>query len=239
MARGQGDGATARATVLPPCDPPRSGIVPLYRDVSDSTPIPANELSPTELELIDRIVAMFPGDRGASLRRALTQRNIVRVGLDDSPEAQALADRVFTIREARKRAFDDSLRAHPAPQPVRFPVTIVLVDQLSNTSAGAEVVHRAKEIPSDLILLPATNPTVGAFSAAVRDLGALHRWLSTATPRDSIFAITDSRTRDGAQGSADRRAVAQASNAAPVPVPGMGTARACWITLTLEPPPPR
>jgi hypothetical protein len=145
------------------------------------TPKPISP-SAEERALIDRIVALHPGEAQPRLRAVLADRySALRL-----PPGSGEQDLLIKLSAARAAA--------PAPAAEPVEATVVLVDRLTDPSASAIVLRRKNALPHDLILLPDGQATTTALSDGINALFRMRRAMGDIPDRDTRIVIRGQRT---------------------------------------------
>lgn len=188
-------------------------------------------LSATEDSLVRQLEAMFPGPRGARLRKALTDPFVVDIKMPAHPEAQVILDKIDSIRLA-----DAKLVASRSPEVVT--VTIALVDQLPDSGATAVVLRRPNTTPSDIVLLT-PEATAGTLAAGFRAVIRMRKMEDKAGLHDQRLivrggSVPESWSRTGYDHAAESKLSDLASRPFRVIV-GVGRVRTLEVPLSLIP----
>jgi hypothetical protein len=138
-------------------------------------------LSAAESAIIDTLAAINPP--GAEItRRLLSDKRVASITLPDE-RSQQLLKRLDSLRRA---AAVDAFAAHAASD---ISASLVLIDQLDDTTATAVVVRRAGPHARDLILLPGATATGAHLSTALGTLFALRKRLGDVPSQNLRITI--------------------------------------------------
>ena len=148
------------------------------RSSESHTPL---SLSPQEEVLVRRLEGMFPGARGADLRKQLTNHDVAAVHMPNNPQAESILNEIASIREnaARERFLSGS-------HSKTVQTTVAMVANWPDASASSIAVHRPGKNPEFLILLPG-NAGPGHLAAGLQALGVLLQ-KDTSTAHESRLA---------------------------------------------------
>jgi hypothetical protein len=130
-------------------------------------------MSDQEMRLIDELEKMFPGPRGADLRRRLTDQRVVSIRIPAHPKAQELLDQLTRLRKAAA----DSVAQFRVAQPHARMVTIGMPIVWDNDSVKAIAIIENDASKSETVLVPsgATGDNVGVGLKALSKLRAMDK----------------------------------------------------------------
>jgi hypothetical protein len=154
------------------------------------SPVPPRKTSAEEDALIAQAMALYPGDGGRSLCLSLMDPRVGAIWTSNNPRAQAIFDRIAAIRKTRADSAQAAQRAIEAANPMRQ-ATIVVIERLSDSAASTIIVRRTNLVPHDVIELPASAATVGAFGGAVHALGLARARSGDDPTRDETVVVRD------------------------------------------------
>ncbi len=192
------------------------------------------EFSPREAGLVDRVVAMFPGQRGGELRNDLLDSRVFAIRVTGHPEAQAILDQIAQMRQWRR---DSALAAAKASNPRTVTVTLGLMDTWQYGSAAAVLLVRPGRDPANMILLPPTA-RAGNLAGAVVGLVGLYKRGAVSDGHDIHVVVGDtampaSWRREGLDLRADHQ-LASLKQTPAVDVRGVGHVRIGKIPVVLR-----
>jgi hypothetical protein len=119
--------------------------------------------------LIVQLEQLFAGTpRSQEIRRSLLDPRVARIDIPQNPKAQAILDRINSIRENEA---DRIFAAHRQDAKVA-PVTIAIAEHFPfpDSTSVAAILRRPNQEPRDLVILRASRAGPGSLGAALRML---------------------------------------------------------------------
>jgi hypothetical protein len=209
----------------------QGAVVP---DLPALSNLPPRVLSAREDALIRQLEAMFPGARGADLRRQLTDQRVFAIRLSAHPSAQAIIDQIAAIR--RQRA-DSSLLIAQKNQQRIVNTLVAMAQDWPDSTIAAIVLRRPLQNPSDVVLI-SPRASVSDLASGLRALDDLRqRQPEDATQNSRLVvrgsAVPLSWTRNGTDKAAAQTLKELTAKTA-VHIRGIGQARTVEIPVLVS-----
>ncbi len=138
------------------------------------------DLSAREEQLVERLEQLYPGKRGAELRKAFSDTRVFAVTMPAHPEARSILAELASIRTQPTAA--------PVADSNIIDATLAMPSTWSDSTVSAIVVRRPSVTPSDVILLP-PNAGPANLAAGVRALSDLRKAESGGVARDARVVV--------------------------------------------------
>lgn|SRR6185437_14356956 len=185
--------AIACTAMVAACQQAQDVNAPIFRNGSSprsdaSVTSSSARLTVEEQQLVTELVAMYPPGEADVVSRAFADP-FMTGAKSTNPRAQAIINRIDAIRHIRSDSLKKAVDALSSKHPAVVAATIVLVQQLPDSTAAVVVWRRSHLVPHDVIELRADHATIGALGAAVRLLTKLRRTEGDSAVADEHFVL--------------------------------------------------